>query len=425
MNHEENELLCRIGPGTAMGTVVRNYWVPAFPSTQLPMQNSDPIRVRLFGENYVAFRGDDGTIGFLDESCPHRGAPLVFGHQEGCAIRCLYHGWKIGTDGTILETPNAEASAIRKGLKANAYPVEESHGLVWVYLGPQDTVPPRPKYVWEQEKPEHTLVVDVDWDCNWVQALEGLLDSSHAGILHADILKKFPPKMQADGDAMKRGLLPRFELERTDFGLHYAAVRSGAGSTADADQVRITAYAAPFVTFVPTGGMAFIPVPVDDTHTKFYNVWWDPDERLDSGPGYEHRLDMWGVTEEILRITGMTPTMPPVGEIPPRNVWPQDRVAMRAGESFTGFDGITAEDAALAVGMGPIVDRSKEHLVASDIVISRTRRILLKEARTVGAGGEHSKWQTGKTPPEKITAASGDLLANKNWRDMVPDHVAI
>ncbi|MGW8814390.1 Rieske 2Fe-2S domain-containing protein [Gordonia terrae] len=424
MNHEDNELLCRVGPGTAMGAVVRNYWLPAFPSSRLPVTDSDPIRVRLFGENYVAFRGEDGVIGFLDELCPHRGAPLVLGHQEGCAIRCLYHGWKIGTDGTVLETPNADSSAIRNGLRANAYPVEESHGLVWVYLGTQDPVPPRPRYAWEMEKPEHTLVVDVDWDCNWVQALEGLLDSSHAGILHADILKKFPPKMQADGAAMKRGLLPRFEMERTDFGLHYAAIRAGAGSTSEVDQVRITAYAAPFVAFVPTGGMAFIPVPIDDTHTKFYNVWWDPDERLDSGPGYEHRLDMWGVTEEILQMTGMAPIEPPVGELPSRNVWPQDREAMRRGDSYTGLPGITAEDAALAVGMGPIMDRSKEHLVAADIIISKTRRLLLKEARHVAAGGDHSNWQTSKSATEKIRAASGDLPAETAWQEMVPDHVA-
>lgn len=423
MNHEDNELMCRVGPGTAMGKVVRRYWVPAFPSVRLPMRDSDPIRVRLFGENYVAFRGSDGTIGFLDEACPHRGAPLVLGNQEDCAIRCLYHGWKIGADGTVLETPNAEASSLRKGLKANAYPTVESHGLVWVYLGPESEAPPRPVYAWENEKPEHTLVVDVDLDCNWVQVLEGLLDSAHAGILHTDILKKFPPSMRADADAMKRGLLPRLEMERTDFGLHYAAIRANAGSTEDMDQVRITAYAAPFVTFIPAGGMVFIPVPIDDTHTKFYNIWWDSEQRLDTGPGHEHRLDMWGLTEEILEMTGMAPVMPPVGEIGRRNVWPQDRAAMRAGESFTGLPGITAEDAALAVGMGSILDRSRENLVASDIVISRTRRMLLKEAKAALADGASSQWQTGKTPSHTITATSGDLPPGTAWQGMVPDHV--
>lgn len=424
MNAEENELLCRIGPGSAMGALVRHYWVPAFTSSQLPTAESDPIRVRVFGENYVAFRGDDGAIGFLDEACPHRGASLVMARNEGCALRCLYHGWKIGADGTVLETPNAESSALRAGLRARSYPVQESHGLAWVYLGPPATVPERPRYAWESVPESNTLVVDVELDCNWLQALEGLLDSSHTGVLHSDIFKKFPPSMRADGDAVTRALLPRIEVQRTDFGIHYGAIRADAGSKAGLDQVRITAWAAPFICFIAPGGMMHAAIPVDDTHTRFLNLWWDADERLDSGPGYEQRIDMWGLSADILALTGMTPTMPPKGEIPRRNAWPQDRAAMRSGESFSGLPGLTAEDGAIAVAMGPIVDRTKEHLVAADVAITRTRRLLLKEARAVAAGDAPANWHGGKTPFAAIKAASGDLAPGADWRDLVPDHLA-
>jgi phenylpropionate dioxygenase-like ring-hydroxylating dioxygenase large terminal subunit len=407
-----------------MGAVLRNYWVPAFRSADLPMTDSDPIRVRVFAENFVAFRGSDGGIGFLDEGCPHRGASLVFAQQEDCALRCLYHGWKIAADGTILEAPNAEHAALPSGFHARSYPVEESHGLVWVYLGPEGQVPPRPRYVWETLPAENTLVIDVHFDCNWVQVLEGLLDSSHAGILHADVLRKFPPSMKADGSAMTRSRQPRIEADRTDFGIHYGAVREGGGTAEDLDQVRITAWAAPFVCFIPPDGLVFVPIPMDDGHTKFFNIWWDAQVRLDSGPAHEQRREMWGLTEDLLATTGTAPVEPPRGEIPARNRWPQDRDAMRKGQSFSGLNGVTSEDGAMAVGMGPIVDRSKEHLVAADRTITMVRRILLREARAVAAGAPATDWHGGKTPYEQITALSGDLAPADNWRALVPAHVA-
>lgn len=406
-----------------MGTLVRHYWVPAFTSSALPTQGSDPIRVRLFGERFVAFRGEDGKIGFLDEGCPHRGASLVLARQEGCALRCIYHGWKIDASGEILETPNADRSLLRSGFRARSYPVEESHGLVWVYLGDSGTVPRRPTYEWEQLPEENVLAVDVDLDCNWAQSLEGLLDSAHTGILHTDVLNKYGGAVR-DSSAMALGLLPRLEVEATDFGYHYGAIREGSAPEGGKGHVRITAYAAPFITFIPPTGQVFISAPMDDTHTKFFNVWWDPGQRLDEGPGYDHRIEMWGLHERVLRSTGMGPVPQPVNEIGWVNNFLQDREAMRAGQSFSGLEGVTAEDAAISVGMGALVDRTKEHLVASDIAITRMRRMLLREARNARDGGVVADWQGGKTPYAQIRSASGDIAPGTDWRDLVPEHVA-
>jgi len=128
LSPEENNRLCSIGGGTEMGTLLRRFWVPALPSARLPREGSHPTRIRIFGENLVAFRGEDGRVGILDEACPHRGASLVIARQEGCALRCLYHGWKMTGDGTILETPNMPDGRFKDRVRARAYPVEEASG---------------------------------------------------------------------------------------------------------------------------------------------------------------------------------------------------------------------------------------------------------------------------------------------------------
>jgi len=131
---EENEALCRVGPGTPMGKVLRRYWTPAFQAADLPGPDCPPVRVTVLGENFVAFRDSGGRLGFLDELCCHRGASLVLGRVEEGGIRCLYHGWKYAADGTILETPNLAAPAFRERVRHGAYPVREAGGLGWVYL---------------------------------------------------------------------------------------------------------------------------------------------------------------------------------------------------------------------------------------------------------------------------------------------------
>ena len=164
---EENEVLCRVGPGTPMGTVLRRYWTPAFQLGDLPAPDCPPVRVTILGENFVAFRDTAGRLGFLDELCSHRGASLALGRVEDCGIRCLYHGWKYAVDGTIMETPNLAAPTFRERVKHGAYPVREAGGLAWVYLGPPGTEPPFPAFAWStatrrapRDRDDHGLQLD-------------------------------------------------------------------------------------------------------------------------------------------------------------------------------------------------------------------------------------------------------------------------
>ena len=202
---EENEVLCRVGPGTPMGTVLRRYWTPAFQLGDLPAPDCPPVRVTILGENFVAFRDTTGRLGFLDELCSHRGASLALGRVEDCGIRCLYHGWKYAVDGTIMETPNLAAPTFRERVKHGAYPVREAGGLAWVYLGPPGTEPPFPAFAWSAADPDELLVTEMIMDCNWMQVLEGSIDSSHVGVLHLDTLATMGPARAASARSTSPG----------------------------------------------------------------------------------------------------------------------------------------------------------------------------------------------------------------------------
>jgi phthalate 4,5-dioxygenase oxygenase subunit len=89
LSKEDNELLCRVGPGTPMGELMRQYWIPALPSSEFAEPDGAPKRMRLLGENLVMFRDTKGRMGAMTEACPHRGASLYFGRNEECGLRCL------------------------------------------------------------------------------------------------------------------------------------------------------------------------------------------------------------------------------------------------------------------------------------------------------------------------------------------------
>jgi phthalate 4,5-dioxygenase oxygenase subunit len=423
---EDNELICRIGRKTPMGEVFRRYWMPACLSDDLK-RGGAPLRLRLLGESLVAFRDTHGSVGVLDEHCPHRGASLVLGRNEDCGLRCLFHGWKFGTDGTIHETPNMPDSRFRERVRAGSYAVREGGGIVWAYLGPPDEEPELPTFQWSLVPAENRLIVPVHHDCNYLQSLEGFLDSSHVGMLHTSTMGALaqgalgePATWQnSDTRALSADNMPRLEVERTDFGFHYAAVRR-VGSVS---QVRVSAYVAPFLVFIPPGGMAFMAVPRDDTHTEFWNIFWHDEERLVDGPGHDALFAMFSLDDEILSATGMKRVPPPVGPLTNQNTYVQDRAGMEAGRTFSGLPGITAEDAAMAVSMGPLLDRSNEHLVPADLAVIRVRRLLLEMAQGIAAGNLPVGLET-KTDSHKISAASGEFPSDAvEWRSLVPGHM--
>src|SRR5690242_20934489 len=185
LKHEENELITRVGPGTPMGQLMREYWVPALLSRELPHPDSDPVRVVLLGEQLIAFRDTNGQVGLIQNNCPHRGASLFFGRNEEAGIRCVYHGWKFAVDGTCVDMPNEPAeSDFKHKVKALAYPTRERGGLVWAYMGPRADPPPPPELEANMLPEGECAVSATQRECNWLQTIEGDIDTSHAGFLH-------------------------------------------------------------------------------------------------------------------------------------------------------------------------------------------------------------------------------------------------
>jgi phthalate 4,5-dioxygenase len=416
LTKEENEYLCRIGPDTPMGNVVRRYWTPVCLASDLPHPDCPPKVVRLFAENYVVFRDSNAALGMLDEKCCHRGASLGYGRVEDCGIRCLYHGWKFAVDGTIQETPNYPDSRFRQRIKAPAFPVRERGGLVWAYVGPPDKEPAFPEYFWlgDGTADSQPVVFLTFEQCNWIQAIENGIDSSHVGILHQDLgavpefSENLPQAAEMDhivDDA------PKLEVENTGFGFHYAALRRTASQGGDL-YARVTAWVAPYMNYIPPhGASASLRVPVDDTMTAVYMV-------KPAGAGYED-------PDRRRRFTGLgAPGDEPwYGQDRVLHIPPQDRAAMARGESFTGFTGVNVQDAAMYVSQGPIYDRSREHLVPADVAVLRMRRLLIDSARRVEAGGD----PIGLDVPvetSRIQAGSGMVSPGTSWTSLVPGNYA-
>ena len=192
LSEEENELITRVGPGTPMGSLMREYWVPAMLSSELPSPDSDPVRVLLLGEQLIGFRDSNGNVGLLHNNCPHRGASLFFGRNEEAGIRCVYHGWKFDTEGNCIDMPNEPAeSDFKHKVKAVAYPCQERGGIVWTYMGPRANPPPLPDL--EANMLDGATATAFQLEGNWLQILEGDIDTTHVGFLHYGGLSRRRP----------------------------------------------------------------------------------------------------------------------------------------------------------------------------------------------------------------------------------------
>src|SRR5579864_6358596 len=185
LSKEDNGLVTRVGPGTPMGNLFRQYWVPALLSSELPSADSDPVRVLLLGEKLIAFRDTNGRVGLLEHNCPHRGASLFFGRNEEAGLRCVYHGWKFDVDGTCVDMPNEPAeSDFKQKVKAVAYPTREWGGVIWVFMGPPELASEIPQFEWARVPDDQRCVGKYVVEANYLQVLEGSLDSAHLGFLH-------------------------------------------------------------------------------------------------------------------------------------------------------------------------------------------------------------------------------------------------
>lgn len=425
LSHEDNELMCRVGPETAMGAAMRRYWLPALHLSDLPDPLGAPRPVELLGQNFVVFRDGSGRVGFIDERCCHRGASLLLGHVEDCGIRCIYHGWKFSADGSVLETPNVPDPKFKSRIRARTYPTREAAGLLWVYLGPPEKLPEFPRWPWAEVDAAHRINACAVINCNYVQVLEGLLDSSHLNILHdygmraaSESKLSFAEKISG----MSIDATPRIEVADTDFGFYYAALRRRDGQAQASQSVvaRVTAFIAPCFIANPNGDLAFAVVPVNDERANFYHIWWNPTQRIGDEPARSEQLKFVGLDAATLSAYGMTPqTCDSPGRPSRENHFLQDRDAIRAGRHFTGLPGFTQEDAAAAISAGPIRDRTKEMLSISDVAIGRLYRVLLKCARAARQGED----PIGLSAAAILSAVAGVdrvLPEGQAWQSLVP-----
>ena len=420
LNHEQNERVCRIGPGTAMGRVFRRFWLPVCTSQQLPKPDCNPLRVRLLGQDFVAFRNSSGVVGLLDEHCPHRGASLALGRVEENGLRCLYHGWKFATDGKVQDMPNCGSKAIRERVRAPAYPVREEGGLVWTYLGAAEEIPPFTRYAFMNAVPANRAVVRINVNCNYLQLTEGGFDSSHVGILHSDVARPgwMGSEVQTSHDAEHPGALavvdndPELELTETDFGFYYAAFREGGADNMGKERlnVRIVPFMMPSTRIIPSPTTLFtvFETPADDEHTSTFIVVHG-----------EKPVDR----AKVLSMLGLTdPRFWSDEDCIFRASWAegfwQERSRMRT--SWTGFTGLEQEDAVISLSMGPVFDRSIEHLVPADRAVSSLRKMLLQAAERVEKGG------TLTLPADLTDVGAPDVFISKDarskWRDLAPNH---
>jgi nitrite reductase/ring-hydroxylating ferredoxin subunit len=409
MTEQDNELLTRVENGAPMGQMLRNnYWFPAALSEKL-VADGAPLRIKLLGERFVTFRATDGRVGFFNEACPHRRASLALARNEDNALRCLFHGWKYGVDGTVLEVPtepNSQTDFCKK-VPLRHYPVREAAGMVWVWLG--SGAPKRfPEFEWTSLPADYSYTTEQHIDCNWVQDLEGGVDSAHVSWLHREVLKQLGIGLAKEDGA------PVYEFEPTPAGYRYAAIRTLPDGMR---YVRVNDFVMPWYALIcpekPRGTrLVIITVPTDDLHCVHRMLRYNPFHPLDEPDFLYPAPD-----------PGNFPPLPPDGEN-----WGQDRAAMARGH-WSGFHHVNTEDFAATVSMGPITDRSEEYLNSGDRAVIRTRKHLLDTVREHMAGKELTLAQHDTIPYASMRAVMGLLSESEDWRaiaegDALAQHTA-
>jgi phenylpropionate dioxygenase-like ring-hydroxylating dioxygenase large terminal subunit len=380
---QANDLITRVGPGTPMGEYFRRYWIPALTSDELRDPDGPPLRIRLLGEDLIAFRTTSGSVGLVQNACPHRGASLFFGRNEADGLRCVYHGWKFDTRGRCVDMPSEPAeSNFRTKVRATAYPTIEKGSLVWTYMGPPELTPELPSYEWTKVSDGHVLTSRRLQECNYLQAIEGGIDSSHVPFLHGvlDPERRAAPNQKY----LYADMAPRLKILKTDYGFAYGAQRNG---DEDTYYWRLTPYLLPFFTVIPgftvtpdqktddAGSLTYSGhgwVPRDDHSCWMVTYSWNASRRLQDGEG--HPAHFVTLDPRTLRADANND-----------NDYFIDRDVQRT-QTFTGIANGSIQDAAIQESMGAIYDRTKEHLGTSDSAIIFLRRLYAEAAQTILEG---------------------------------------
>ena len=392
LSREDNELMCRVGPGTPMGNLMREYWIPAVRSDELPAPDCPPMRLRLLGENLIAFRVTSGKVGIVVNACPHRGASLFFGRNEEEGLRCVYHGWKFDTEGVCVDMPSEPAeSNFKSKVRVAAYPCIERNNVVWTYMGTRETPPPLPQHPGNMT-PDCRVTKSVR-TCSYMQALEGDIDTVHVPFLHAGANRfdEYPPGSESYyGLREKAG---KIEVREHAAGTSYGVYRAAEDDT---NCWRMGHFLLPFYTYnapgiltQKSGGNAW--VPIDDEHVMVWGI-------QDPKPGERYGQPAIGGIFAAPKIGQERPnfgqqrrnflpdTTDWIGKFRSvqtlENDYLIDREAQRNWVTYTGIpNGAEPEDRGMQESMGPIYDRTQEHLGTTDAMVTRTRRKLIAAAK--------------------------------------------
>ena len=401
-----------------MGQLMRRHWTPVCLIEEVSEPDGTPVKAQVLGEELVVFRDTNGRVGVMDEYCPHRRVSLVFGRNEECGLRCLYHGWKMDVDGNIVERvsepviPIVNAAATTAAPKHLAYPTREWGGFVWAYMGPPDTQPEFVPPAWAPTADTQVTIAKVIIDCNWAQILEGAIDSAHSSSLHSsDMVPARVSSAQATDSMWLRpstDKAPRMQIERGGYGFRYAAIRRPITGAAANDYVRSTVFVAPATALIPPNNLynvANVNVPMDDTHTVFYFMAW-------GHPLQTPDTDTWRKFLGQQVGADLDDSYRPLRNR--ANKFWQDRAAMKAG-NFTGITGFPNQDIAMWLTMGPIADRTHERLGASDLAIVAFRQQMLQAVQAFAAGD--AAIGTGDMQmPKEICAYQAIVPKTTDWR---------
>jgi phenylpropionate dioxygenase-like ring-hydroxylating dioxygenase large terminal subunit len=389
-----------------MGILMRRYWIPALLSEEIPLPDCPPVRVRLLGEDLVAFRDSEGRVGLLDEHCSHRGTSLFYGRNEECGLRCIYHGWKYDVDGHVLDTPAEPAdSDFKKKIHHTAYPCKEIAGIVFTYMGPREKMPLFPAYEWVGLADDQMHVVKSYLGCNYLQGIEGDFDSSHTTFLHCNNL--------ADFSRLNRDGAPQLEAEETEYGMRAISIRR---LGPDRSYVRISPFIMPAFSIVPGPATAKFDendsrafrfwIPIDDTRTWFYILTMrDTPFSEEEKAGARSWIDA-----QYRRIRNAS------------NDYLQDRELQKT-RTYSGIAAVipAEQDGCATESMGPIYDRTKEHLGYSDKTVIGLRKVLLQAVKAVHEGREppHIIRDARLNDFYRLRAVKGVLPANGSWQELV------
>jgi phthalate 4,5-dioxygenase oxygenase subunit len=419
LTKDQNELLCRVEGAAPMGQMMRRHWLPLCLSEEVTERDGAPVRARLLGEDLVVFRNSEGKIGVLDERCPHRGASLVFGRNEECGLRCLYHGWKFDVDGKCLDMssePGGGGDAVRNAMRTKAYPAREGGGFVWIWMGPPGEMREFEPPAWAPHANCRTAVVKMHAECNWAQVLEGSIDSAHSSSLHSTEM----PAAQVDSAKATGKVWPRpsndkapkLQFEPTSYGFRYAALRRPILNADTHQYIRTTLFIAPFTVLIPPNdqyNLAQMLVPVDDVNTMFYWVAWHPDPK--KGISQEEWRSFCAATVGVdldLNFRKVRNSS---------NKYLQDREAMKRGD-FTGIKGIPTQDMAMWESMGPIADRSRDHPGSSDVAVVQFRRMMVAAAKKFQEGAPALGTAEPRIPHVRLASFEGIAPKTADWRDL-------